>query len=115
MDTIKKHQLIIAEYIKQLSKQLSSASGNVLEYQVITDFENNHYQLVQLGWNGKKFFYQILIHLDIKPDSGKIWIQQNNTEILIGEDLKERGIDNSEIVLGFRPSYLRQMTPFAVS
>lgn len=115
MDKIIKHQSIIANYIKQLAHQFSSALGNELEYQVITDFENNHFQLVQLGWAGKKFFYQTLIHLDIKSDTGKIWIQQNNTERLIGEDLKERGIDNSEIVLGFRPIYLREMTDFAIS
>jgi hypothetical protein len=106
------HQTVVAKYIQQLAQNYMQALGNDLEYQAIIDLKNNHYQLVRLGWANRQFFYQTLLHLDIKAD-GKIWIQQNNTEILVGENLSQQGVLLSDIVLGFRPQYLREQSGFA--
>lgn len=117
MDTITQkkqlHQTLVARYLQELAKNYMESLGNDLEYQVIIDFENNHYQLVRLGWADRQFFYQTLLHLDIKADA-KIWIQQNNTEILVGQNLAKQGVALSDIVLGFRPQYLREQSEFAI-
>ncbi|MGB8690593.1 MAG: element excision factor XisI family protein [Microcoleus sp.] len=46
---------------------------------------------------------------------GKIWIQQNGTEIDLGQELVNIGVPKSDIVVGFHPPYMRQFTDFAVS
>ena len=105
------YQKIVANYIAELGTQYSQAKGSSLEYEQICDLVNNHFQLVQLGWVNGDFFYQTLIHIDTKPD-GKIWIQQNNTEISIGAELIKQGIEASDLVIGFRPAALRDLIHF---
>jgi hypothetical protein len=110
----KLYQTIVSKYIEQLAQHYTQSLGNDLEYQAIIDLKNNHFQLTRLGWSNRQFFYQILLHLDLKAD-GKIWIQQNNTEIFVGEILSKQGILQTDIVLGFRPQYLREHTAFATA
>jgi len=83
-----------------------------IEVQVVCDTENNHYQLVRVGWDNKQRVYGCFIHLDIKDN--KIWIQQNVTEIDIGQELVDLGVPKDDIVVGFHPPYMRQFTEFAV-
>jgi XisI protein len=84
-----------------------------VEVQVVFDTEHNHYQVVRVGWDNKQRVYGCPIHLDIKD--GKIWIQQNGTEIDLGQELVNIGVPKSDIVVGFHPPYMRQFTEFAVS
>jgi hypothetical protein len=53
------------------------------------------------------------MHLDIK--NGKIWIQINNTELDIGQALVEMGIPKEDIVIGFQPVYIRQVSGYAIA
>lgn len=46
--------------------------------------------------------------------NGKIWIQQNMTEIDLGEELVKRGVPKSEIVIGFFSPKMREYTEYAV-
>ncbi|MBN8822093.1 MAG: XisI protein [Spirosoma sp.] len=39
----------------------------------------------------------------------------NNTDILVTDDLMERGIPASDIVIGFLPEYMRAYSGFAVA
>lgn len=112
---IKKYQKIIASYIKDLSEQYNTALGNDMTYQAIIDTQNNHFQLVRIGWHQQRFLYSVLIHLDINAQTGNIWVQQNNTEILIDEDLGQKGIPKNHFVLGFRPDYMRAYSDYATA
>ena len=47
--------------------------------------------------------------------SGKVWIYANWTEIDVAEALIERGVLSSDIVLGFQPKYVREVSGFAVA
>ncbi|MEM6701025.1 MAG: XisI protein, partial [Bacteroidota bacterium] len=79
---------------------------------LIADKENRRYQVVTMGWDKDVFIHDCPIHLDIIND--KIWIQQNNTELDLAEILVEKGVDRSEIVLGFLSPKLREYTDYAV-
>jgi len=50
--------------------------------------------------------------LDIKD--GKIWLQQNTTDIDVGQELIEMGIPQEDIVLGLHPPYKRPYTGYGV-
>lgn len=112
---IETYQKILSEYVERLADKYNNALGNELTYQAIIDTKNNHFQLVKMGWNNYKFIYAILIHLDISPTTGNIWIQQNNTEILLEKDLKIFNVPEGHFVLGFRSADMREHSNFAVA
>lgn len=85
-----------------------------IEFQVITDTKNNHFQLVETGWYEKQFIHSVVFHFQIKPD-GKIWLLANNTDMLVAEELVKKGVPASDIVIGFHPDIVRQFTGFAVA
>ena len=83
------------------------------ETQLICDRERDHYQLVSLGWQGHRRFYSVLIHIDIKE--GKIWIQRNDTDRLIAQELMALGVAREDIILGLQPAYARADTGYSVA
>jgi hypothetical protein len=102
-------------YIRHLlSERRSRASmqPNAQEYEVQTlfDSEQDHYQLLYVGWRGNKRDFGCILHLDIKD--GKIWIQHDGTEEGIANQLVERGVPKQDIILAFHEPYVRQFTDF---
>ena len=112
---IKKYQKILATYIQELAHDYNTSLGNDATYQAIIDTKTNHFQLVRIGWRQNKSLYAVLIHLDINTETGNIWVQQNNTEILLDEDLEKKGIPKKHFVLGFRPAQMRAFSDYAVA
>lgn len=101
------------QYIQQLlSERAQRASkSEAIEVQTLFDTEQDHYQLVYVGWRSDKREYGCLLHLDIKD--GKIWIQHDGTEVGIANQLVELGVPKSDIVLAFHAPFMRQFTEFA--
>ena len=111
MDKLTKHQQALTAILSRIAA-IPYAKKDGLIKELVTDFVHHHYQVLATGWQGSEFVHSILLHLDIKAD-GKIWIQQNWTEFLIADELIDRGIDKSDIVLGFIPPNERKYTGFA--
>ncbi len=100
--------------VKQLLSKYASYKyfyGDV-EVQTVFDTDQDHYQIVLVGWEEKRRVYGCSMHIDIK--AGKIWIQKNSTDVDIAQELVELGVDKDDIVLGLHPPYLRQFTDYAV-
>jgi hypothetical protein len=57
------------------------------------------YQLIRVGWHEGKRIHYVVFHFDII--NTKVWVQQNRTDLPIGEELKELGIPEEDIVLAF--------------
>jgi hypothetical protein len=112
MDKIAKYQQIICELLKEYAAIKKNLTPNV-KAQIVIDKENHHYQLLSVGWHNNRFIYTIAFHFDIIND--KIWIQQNNTEALIGDELVARGVEKSDIVLGFVSEKARSHSGFALT
>ncbi|HEY9609451.1 XisI protein [Allocoleopsis sp.] len=102
-------------YIKQLLTEYASykSLNKTIERQFVCDTENDHYQIVNMGWDGYRCIYGCTIHIDIK--NGKIWIQHNMTEIDLAQELVNLGVPKEDIVLGFHSPFMRQFTDYAVS
>ncbi|NER20364.1 MAG: XisI protein [Symploca sp. SIO1C2] len=104
-------------YIKQLLTEYASykSLNKTIERQFVCDTENDHYQIVNMGWDEReeRRIYGCTIHIDIKD--GKIWIQHNMTEIQLGEEFVKLGVPKEDIVLGFHSPFMRQFTDYAVS
>ena len=119
MDNIKskieKHQKALSQYISQLAEKYNNSLGNTMNYQAVIDKEGKHFQLLKMGWHEDLYSFSVLIHLDINIETGNIWIQQNNTEIELEIDLAEFDIFKENLVLGFRPAYVRALSDYAAA
>lgn len=111
MDKLEYYRQCIRQFLTEQSIGESLDPG--VEYQLIFDGEQDHYQLLEIGWQGLKRVYHCFIHLDIKDN--KIWIQRNLTEVSIAEELVNRKIPPEDIVLGLHPPYKRSYTGYGVS
>lgn len=90
------------QYIKHLlseRQKRASMSRKYEEYEVQTIFDEqqDHYQLLYVGWRGNKRDFGCILHLDIKD--GRIWIQHDGTEIGIANQLVEMGVPKQDIIL----------------
>ncbi len=92
---IKKYQTAITEILEDYAAYFKEPD---LDTQVICDFKRNHFELVKMGWQSGKRFHYCIFHFDILD--GKIWIQENNTDISITPELEAKGISKADIVLG---------------
>ena len=106
------------EHYRQIVRQLLSAqttanAGEAVECQLIFDTEHDHYQVLDIGWEGLKRVYNCFIHIDIKDD--KIWIQRNMTETDLAAALMEMGVAKEDIILGLHPPYKRPYTGYGVA
>jgi XisI protein len=103
------------QYLRQLLTAQAESDQNEtnIECQLLFDTENDHYQLLDIGWEGLKRVYSCYMHLDIKD--GKIWIQRNMTEMDIAAELVEKGVAREDIVLGLHPPYKRPYTGYGVA
>jgi hypothetical protein len=109
MEKLDKYRQIIREL---LNDHANSSDPNI-ECQIVLDTENDHYQIIDVGWQDLHRIYACYIHLDIKDN--KIWIQHNMTEFDIAQELVERGVPTSDIILGLHPPYKRPYTKYGVA
>ena len=111
MDKINKYQTIICDLIAEYAAVKRIPAD--VKSQVLIDKENNHFQLISMGWHSRGYTYTIVFHFDIIGD--KIWIQQNNTDVLIADELMQHGVDKNDIILGFIEPSMRQYSGFAMA
>ena len=111
MDKILKYEEIIMGYLKKWADEYPSQPP--IEDQLVFDTNGKHFQLQRVGWRGDRYIHSTILHFDIK--SGKVWIQENRTEVEVGEDLVGLGIPKSDIVLGLQPPEFREYTAYAAA
>ena len=107
----KEHQDAIKSILSEYAQHRPS-SGEI-EMETIFDDVQGRYQLVAVGWQGKKRVHGCLIHIDLKNE--KVWLQHDSTDAEIARQLVEQGISADQIVLGFQPENYRRHSGFAVN
>lgn len=113
MEKINLYENYVIELLQSLATDMIAVGEEVHE-ELLIDKQRKHYCLLWVGFEDKgSFIDKILVHLHIKED-GKIWILANWTENKIAEMLLEKGVERQDIVLGFRPKYVRSDTKYAV-
>lgn len=99
MDQVNTYCQIVREFLQDF------AAGDP-EAQIIFDAERDCYLVMHVGWRGEYRIYGCAMQLDIID--GKVWIQHNSTEVVIDQELIQRGIPKKDIVLGFRSPSIRE-------
>jgi len=109
---IKKYEQIIVETLREYA-ELYNQQKDGIEAKVIVDREENHYQLLNYGWKKDDYQFYVIFHFDII--NGKVWVQENRTDVLIAQELVEKGIPKKDIVLGLQIPELRGEMGYAVA
>ncbi|MBC6476578.1 MAG: XisI protein [Hormoscilla sp. GM7CHS1pb] len=110
MDTLESYRQIVQSLLTAYA-EIPIANGTIDCYRVF-DPKQDHYQVMNVGWDGHRRVYGCVLHLDIKK--GKIWIEQNMTEMKVAQNLVDMGVAKDDIVLGFHPPEIREYTGYAV-
>ena len=74
---------------------------------------NDSYALIAEGWDGDERVHHVVAHLEIID--GKVWIQADNTDLVLARELESKGIPKSDIVLGFRSPEVRSQSEYAIA
>ena len=111
MDRLNVYRQIICSVLKPYA-QVAYANVKVQNRQVF-DGETDRYLILSEGWDRQSHLHSCLIHVEIIND--RVWIQLDNTEDGIAEELIAAGIPKQDIVLGFHEPEIRPYTGFAVA
>ncbi len=111
-DKIKSYEKIILSTLQEYADAFNQQK-NGLQATVLADFEGQHFQLLNYGWRNGNYQFYVVFHFDIRD--GKVWLQENRTDILIAGELVEKGVDKKDIVLGLQFPELRAKSGYAVA
>jgi XisI protein len=110
MDPVDRYREIVRRLIEEYASY-KPAYGDI-RTEAVVDREHDHYEVMQVGWDGGHRVHGSIIHIDIRD--GKVWIEHNGTDARLGEELVAAGIPRNDIVLGFHPVELRPLTSYGV-
>jgi hypothetical protein len=111
MDKLEKYRSCIQTLLEKQSR--SKPRNDDVENELFFDSTRDRYQLMRVGWKGLERVYYTVLHFDIKD--GKVWLQHNATDIDIGQELVDMGIEREDIILGLHPPYKRPLTGYGVA
>jgi hypothetical protein len=110
MDKLDRYREIVRRVIQEYASY--KPSHGQIETEAVVDRDRDHYEVMHVGWDGDRRVHGSVIHLDIS--GGKVWIQYDGTNRPVADELIAAGIPREDIVLGFHPKELRQLTGFGV-
>jgi hypothetical protein len=113
MERIEKYKKLSRKIIEQVYEMNLGADDDIRN-QIIIDEDTNNFMLIMNGWKGESRFYGILIHLEVTRN-GKIWVHQDNTDLIIVDQLLEGDIPKKDIIIGFHAPIMRPDTDFATA
>ena len=113
MGKVEKYRNIVSELIEEIGR-LGAKPDAAVQTQIIRDEPNGHYLLFSNGWRGNERVYGCYLHIDVAAD-GKVWLQHDGTDLTVAQELLDRGIPKTDIVLAFHAPFVREDTGFAVS
>ena len=108
MDRLNQYRQAIQTLLSQYAK--NDCMTDDVDVQLLFDEHHDHYQWMNIGWQGANRIYRSIVHFDLID--GKIWLQQNLTDQNPAEALVEMGIPRDDIVLGLQPPYKRPFTDY---
>jgi len=110
-DKLNRYREIIKRILTDTARYLPQ--DEQAPHKTVFDADADSYAIVAVGWDSGKRVHQFIIHLEII--NGKVWLQADNTDLVIADDLERAGIPKNDIVLGFHPPHIRPLTEYAAA
>lgn len=112
MDKLTQYRQIAQQVVTETAAKLNSAEN--LEALLSVDDQHGQYLVLTDGWEGIERIYGPLVHLEVKPDA-KVWLRYDGTDLEIGQELLNRGVLSTDLVLAFHSPQLREYSGYAVA
>jgi hypothetical protein len=114
MDRVAAARAALNEIVRRVAGYFDRSPNTGLETAVVTDAEHDQYGLFRIGWRaGNQRVTNIVFLARIKD--GKVWIEEDNTDLALADELVRAGVPKEDIVLGFQPPEVRHLSEFAVA
>ena len=110
MDSLNNYRKLVKQLLTEYAE--IPVFDSAIQNEIIFDLENDRYMLINIGWFNEQRIHHCVIHIDIID--GQVWIQANNTDRLIAEELVSAGVPAESIVLGLQPPDVRPYTAYGV-
>jgi hypothetical protein len=110
MDKVERYREYVEGLVIGYGRSDMTPEGVAVE--LVLDVLHDHYQWMNVGWDELRWVYQCFVHIDIRE--GKVWIQQNWTEVDLAEVLVGLGVLREDIVLGYLPPYKRPYSGYGI-
>lgn len=104
---------ILTQYYEMTRHQTHALNDAEVSERLAFDEIRDQYLWFRFGWDDKKLVQQIIIYLCIK--NGKVWVEEDATNLCIVDDLLSAGISKNDIVLGFHHPSKRALTEFTTA
>ena len=111
MDRLAGYRQIIRRILAEYDGIKDSSGDSVTE--IVFDGANDRYLVLDQGWEGVKRVHSVVLHVEVI--NGKVWLQCNNTDVDIAQDMVLAGIPREHIVLGLHEPEVRQYTEYAAA
>jgi hypothetical protein len=111
MAQVATYSTLLSDLIERYASGKKSLTPQV-KWHALIDHEHGEYQLLSMGWHNNRYVFTVAFHFSLRDH--KIWIQQNNTDLLIADELVALGVPPTDIVLGFVPEQARAASGFGV-
>ena len=112
MDKLTRYKEIVREIVEKMGTR-GIKPDSPIKHQIIKDDEGGHYLLFYHGWKEDNRFYGCYLHIDVTED-GKVWVQHDGTDMIAAQQLIDKGIPKTDIVIGYHAPFMRADTEFAV-
>ncbi|MEM1328035.1 MAG: element excision factor XisI family protein [Bacteroidota bacterium] len=98
MDRVTTYKQIIHDELAERAARKVSYSED-MSNRLIVNQERTEFILIRLGWFRERYRYVTLFHIEIREN--KIWLHQNNTDVVIEDILTRKGVQADDIVVAF--------------
>lgn len=104
-------QTTLNRYYEMTLAQPHLLTNDEVSDRLAFDSDRDQYLWFRFGWDDKKQVQHIIMYLCIR--NGKVWVEEDATNLCVVDDLLEAGIPQADIVLGFHHPSKRPLTEFA--
>jgi hypothetical protein len=111
MDKLTNYRKIIKNILFRHSQQMPSIGQ--INTTPVFDEHNDNFMVVDMGWDPTGRVHAVVLHLHLMNE--KVWVEADETESGITQELLDAGIPKEDIVLGFYRPERRRLTEFAVA
>jgi phage terminase large subunit GpA-like protein len=113
MGKLEKYRQVLKKILTEYHEWVSGSANLEQESCLVFDEIHDQYFWLFMGWEGKKKFRNIQVHIRMKNE--KIYIEEDWTEEGIATELLREGVPKEDIVLAFHDPETRKLTDFAVA
>ncbi len=114
MDRLASYRAALDAIVRRFGAAFQAAPDQTIETVLITDPEHGQYGVWSVGWqpDGRRSFGPLFM---ARIKDGKVWVEADNTDLTLADELLAAGVPREHIVLAFHPPERRRYSDFAAA